>query len=72
MHPLTYVLESLPIGHIIYYDNAMSSSVVAGRQRSEPLLPRCVPNLQFNILPVKLNSFDLEVYSNRVEKVLVE
>ena len=72
MHPLTHVLESLSVGHIIYYDNAVSSSIVAGRQRSEPLLPRCIPNLQFYVLPVKLNSFDFEVYTNRVEKVLVE
>ena len=72
VHPLADVLEGLSIGDIVHYDYAVGSSVVAGRQRPEPLLPRRVPYLEFYVLSVKLNGFDLEVDPYRVEKVLVE
>ena len=72
MHPLANVLKSLPVGDIVHDNYAVSSSVVAGCQGSEPLLARSVPNLKFYVLTVKLNGFNFEIDSNRVEKVLVE
>lgn len=50
----------------------MGASIVACRQRSKSLLASCVPDLELDVLIVELYGFYFEVYSDRVEEVLIE
>lgn len=45
MQPPLDVREGLPIGDIVDHDDAVGTSVVCARDRSEPLLPRSIPYL---------------------------
>lgn len=52
------------VGNIIDQQNAHSTSVVCRCDRSESLLPRSIPYLQFDSLTVQLDGTDLEVDAN--------
>ena len=72
MHPLPNVFEGLSVRNIVDNDYAMSATVVGGGQGPEALLSSCIPDLQFYVLVVHLDSFYLEINTDCVEKVLVE
>ena len=81
-HPLAHVFERISIRHIIHYNDAMSTSVIAASECAESLLSCGVPNLQLHYLLVKHYgldflhnvriSFTYKVDSDGVEKVLVK
>lgn len=83
VHPLTNILKGVSIGHVIHYNDAMSSSIVAAGECAEPFLACSVPNLQLHNLLIKhycldflilrlLREVTYKVYTNRVEKVLIK
>ncbi len=48
---------------IVDEHDAHSAPVVGGGDGAEPLLPRRVPDLQLNLLPVQLDRSNLEINS---------
>lgn len=71
-HPLSDVFKCFPVCNIIYDNYTVGSSVVACCQCSESFLSGCVPYLQFDILIVHFYCLNFEVYTDCVEKVIVE
>lgn len=71
-HPLTDVLKCFAISHIIHYDDSMCTSIITCSQCSKSFLACCIPYLELNILSVHFYCFDFEVYTDRIEEVVVE
>ena len=59
--PVLDVVEALLVRDVVDEHDAHGAPVVGGRDGPEPLLPRRVPNLQFDFLPIQLDRPDLEV-----------
>ena len=61
--PVLDVVKTLLVGNIVDQHDAHGPAVVGRGDGSEPLLPCCVPDLQFNLLPIQLNCTDFEINS---------
>ena len=72
MHPLADVFKGLAICYVIHNDNSVGTPVITGRQSSESFLARCVPYLQFDVLPIHLYGLYFEIYADGVEKIFIE
>lgn len=72
IYPLSDIIKSFSICHVIHYNYPMSTSVITSSQSSESLLASSIPNLQLDILTLHLNRFYFKIYSNSVEKVFIE
>ena len=72
MEPLLDIVEGLVVSHVIDNDDAMSSSVVGRGDGAETLLPRSIPDLEFDRLTVELDCADfLRRRKGRSEKKFV-
>mmetsp|Transcript_23217 Transcript_23217/g.52355 ORF Transcript_23217/g.52355 Transcript_23217/m.52355 type:complete len:208 (-) Transcript_23217:167-790(-) len=65
VEPLLHIVERLRVGHIVHHNNAMGAPVVTAGDGPEPLLARCVPDLQFDGLPFEVDGADFEVNADR-------
>ena len=65
MEPLLDIVEGLVVSHVIDNDDAMSSSVVGRGDGAETLLPRSIPDLEFDRLTVELDCADFLRRLNR-------
>ena len=61
--PVLDVVEALLVGDVVHQHDPHGSSVVGGGNGSESLLPRSVPDLQLDLLPIQLYCANLEVNS---------
>ena len=61
--PILDILETFLLGAIVSENDAHGALIVGLRDGAEPLLARCVPNLQLNVLAIDLHSLDLEINS---------
>ena len=64
VHPLSHVIEGVPVGHIIHDDDTVCASVVAACQSSEALLSCCVPLHPHSLL---YRTYDLKLHNLFVE-----
>eukprot|EP00315_Gephyrocapsa_oceanica_P002533 CAMPEP_0185340838 /NCGR_PEP_ID=MMETSP1363-20130426/98327_1 /TAXON_ID=38817 /ORGANISM="Gephyrocapsa oceanica, Strain RCC1303" /LENGTH=272 /DNA_ID=CAMNT_0027940067 /DNA_START=526 /DNA_END=1342 /DNA_ORIENTATION=+ len=71
-HPRGDVGEGLLVGDVVDEEDAHGAAVVGRRDGLEPLLPRRVPDLQFDSLAVQLHAPDLKVDPNRGDEGLRE
>ena len=71
-HPLSHILESFPISHVIDNNDSMRASIVARCQRPKSLLSCGIPNLKFNVLSIHFNSLDFEIDSDRIKEIIIE
>lgn len=62
-HPVAYVIEAVLHGAVVGKNYTHRALVVGLGDRSKALLPCGVPNLQFYVLAIDLNGFDLEINS---------
>jgi len=70
--PLSDIIKGLGVGNVVDQHDTHGTTVVTSGDGVEPLLTRGVPDLQFDFLPSKLNSLDLEVDSNRGDEGCVK
>ena len=61
--PILYILEAFVLCAIVSQNDAHGALIVGLCDCAEPLLPSCVPDLQFNVFAVDLNRLDLEINS---------
>lgn len=66
------MIETLLLSHVIAQEYTMSSLVVGTCYGPEPLLPRSVPDLQFNNISVQGHGFEPEIDTDRGEVTLLE
>ena len=59
--PRLHIIKGLHVRRVEGEQDSMGSLVVRLRDRAEPLLASCVPNLQFHALSIDLNVFYLKV-----------
>ena len=59
--PVLDVVEALLVGDVVNEHDAHGAAIVGRRDRAEPLLPGCVPDLKLDLLAIKLNSSNLEI-----------
>ena len=59
--PVLDVVETFLVGYVVHQHDAHGSPVVGRGDRPEPLLARCVPDLQLDLFTIQLNCADLEV-----------
>ena len=59
--PVLDVVKALLVGDVVDEHDAHGAAVVGRGDGAEPLLPRRVPYLQLDLLPVQLDCPDLEV-----------
>mmetsp|Transcript_8145 Transcript_8145/g.24159 ORF Transcript_8145/g.24159 Transcript_8145/m.24159 type:complete len:333 (+) Transcript_8145:266-1264(+) len=71
-HPRGDVGERVLVGDVVDEEDAHGAAVVGRRDGLEPLLPRRVPDLQFDSLAVQLHAPDLKVDPNRGDEGLRE
>ena len=76
-HPIGYLGERVLIRNIISNDNAVSSAIIACCNCFEAVLACGIPDLEFDCLPINVNSLNLEVYPNSwlvhiIERVISE
>ncbi len=58
VHPLTNILKWVSIRHVIHYNDAMCTSIVAAGECAESFLACGVPNLQLHNLFIEHNGLD--------------
>ena len=63
LQPVRDIVKSALLSAVVHQDDAHSPLVVCLRDRAEPLLTCCVPNLKLYSLVLHVNSLDLEVDS---------
>ena len=61
LQPVRNVVESGLLGAVVDQDYTHGALVVSLCDRSEALLPRCVPYLQLHALVLHVDCFDLKV-----------
>ena len=59
--PGLHIIKGLHVRCVESEQNSLGSLVIGLRDRAEPLLASCVPNLQFHALSIDLNVFYLKV-----------
>lgn len=60
-HPICDVFKWLSTGRIISHDDSLSTSIVCLSDRSESFLSCSIPNLYFNLLPIKIYCSNFKV-----------
>ena len=63
VHPILHILVTLLFRAVVTENYTISSFVISLRYSPEPLLARRVPDLEFNILAVYWDIFNLEIDS---------
>ena len=61
--PRLHIIKGLHVRRVEGEQDSMGSLVVRLRDRAEPLLASCVPDLQLDLLPIQLYCANLEVNS---------
>lgn len=72
LHPLLYLLVTGRIHHRVGEDDSVGTLVKGLRDVSKPLLSGCVPYVQGYLLPIVLDSLDLEIHPDCRQIVSLE
>ena len=67
--PSLHIIKGLHVRRVEGEQDSMGSLVIRLRDRAEPLLASCIPNLQFHALSVDLDVLDLKINTCGIEKV---
>lgn len=65
LHPSAHVVEGVAVHDVIHEQDTLCAAKVALRDGPEALLPRCVPDLQLDLLSIDVDRLDLEVNADR-------